>query len=111
MPKKISLTPEQEGLMQSLFSAVPTDIGHSLRRPKNSIKPILIRLREAGVSLCEDTIRRYAVKRGYMVPVGAKYIPSPPKNQWHRPCMICKTTNARPKGQYICTPCQGREYA
>lgn len=110
MPKKLSLTPDQEQVMIRLFRTVPEPVTGARRRPKNSIKQIITELRTHGVHMCEDTIRRKAVQLGLMEPVGAKYIPRIPTSHWSRPCMVCKTTTSRPKGQYICDGCKGRDH-
>jgi len=94
--------------MIQLFARIPSDIGSARRRPKNTIKPILSALREAGVTLCEDSIRRRAVRLGLMEANGAKYVAPLPKRMWTRPCMICKSTSLRPVNQYVCDVCKGR---
>lgn len=110
MPKKITLSNEQEQLMRNLFSSVDFSIGGDRRRPKGTIKPIIDRLHQAGVTLCEDSIRRRATAMGLMEPVGAKYIPRDPakSDKWKRPCMNCGDTKARPRGLYLCEPCRRR---
>jgi transcription initiation factor IIE alpha subunit len=110
MPKKLALTDEQEDLMINLFKTVPPDIGSARRRPKNSIKPIIAKLREAGVTLCEDSIRRRAARLGLIEPVGAKYVPTIQAKRWKRPCMRCKDTKSRPVNQYMCDKCRRLVY-
>ena len=60
------------------------------------------------IGCCVDTLKRLLVRYNLAEFEGAKYVP--PRDaaviHWSRPCMICKSTQPRPKWQYICTDCK-----
>lgn len=66
--------------------------------------------KELGV--CVDTFKRKLVKLGLKEFDGAKFVP--PRDFtasfWSRPCIRCKSTNLRPKNQYICSKCKQTDY-
>lgn len=94
--------------MRRLFASVEYSVPANTRRRKGTIKPIIDALQADGLNLCEDTIRRHAVKLGLIEPVGAKYVPRNRIDRWNRPCMRCGSTASRPKGLYFCDPCRER---
>lgn len=59
---------------------------------------------------CTDTLKRILHRHGLVEFEGAKYqsLTINPGPQWERPCMRCKSDEARPKYQYFCTPCTER---
>ena len=61
---------------------------------------------------CVDTMKRLLHREGLQTFEGAKYVAinENPLKMWDRPCIRCKCTKSRPKNQYICSPCWGREY-
>jgi hypothetical protein len=108
MPKRIQISQRHEDLMRRLFASVEYSVPGQARRKKGTIKPIITALQADGLDLCEDTIRRYAVKLGLIEPVGAKYIPRTKIDKWTRPCMRCGNDEPRPKGLYLCDSCRER---
>jgi hypothetical protein len=61
---------------------------------------------------CVDTMKRLLHREGLQIFEGAKYVAinENPLKMWERPCLRCKCTKPRPKNQFICNPCWGREY-
>ena len=61
---------------------------------------------------CVDTLKRLLHREGLQTFEGAKYVAinENPIKMWNRPCIRCKCEKSRPKNQYVCTPCWGREY-
>jgi hypothetical protein len=61
---------------------------------------------------CVDTMKRLLHREGLQTFEGAKYVAinENPQKMWDRACIRCKCTKPRPKNQFICTPCWGREY-
>ena len=87
---RIELTPEQ---LEWLRSA------HSLR-----VHPSLMAI-HLGYHI--DTIKRLLDRYGIQEALSPKHITtSADDHLWSRPCMRCKTTNPRPRNQYICDRCK-----
>ena len=51
------------------------------------------------------TLRRILVRHNLAIFNGSKYAIAPETITWNRPCMKCKSTETRPKNQYICDTC------
>jgi len=93
MPRKIALDPlQREWLVE------------------NHGQLLLIEM-AAALSVCVDTLKRILVREGLATFDGAKFAPSHQSGvkMWDRPCMCCRTTTPRPKGQYVCDPCTDRQ--
>lgn len=64
------------------------------------------------VGCCVDTLKRILHREGLQYFEGAKYVATneTPVQKWSRACIRCKDTKPRPKWQYICSGCWGKEY-
>ena len=58
--------------------------------------------------VCTDTLKRILMREELMEFEGAKYAVAPTRHEqmWERPCIKCRSTQKRPKWQYICDPCK-----
>lgn len=63
--------------------------------------------------VCTDTLKRILMREGLAEFEGAKYAVAPSKSEqmWTRPCIKCRTTEPRPKWQYICDSCKSDEHS
>ena len=90
MKKKAELTSEQLAWLRQAY--------------KDRVRPDLM---AAHLGFHVDTIKRLLDRHGIHVALSSKHITTDqPEPTWTRPCMCCKSTEPRPKSQYICTPCK-----
>jgi hypothetical protein len=96
MPRVVSVTPEQvEWLRANHTRLMQTEMA-------------------AHIGCCVDTLKRILVRHGIVDFGGAKYCVADRSHRpktWNRPCMRCKSTASRPRNQYICDTCHGRDPA
>ena len=67
------------------------------------------------LNVCTDTLQRILVRYKIKSFPSEKFLESNTDflrhNQrlWNRPCMICKTTDQRPRWQYVCDKCKAEQ--
>jgi hypothetical protein len=90
-------------------SIIPLDQLDWVRQAYSDGKPLNSMARHLGV--CIDTLKRFMMRHDIAYFPGAKYVLSAahldstyPK--WSRPCLHCRSTEPRPKNQYICDTCR-----